>query len=330
MKPLKFKPILKQTLWGGSKIAAFKHIDDNTPNVGESWELSGVKGNVSICTEGDDVGKTLEEIIAIHGDALLGKDNHQAYGNEFPLLVKLIDAQKDLSIQVHPNDETSVRLGYDRGKTEMWYLLESDDNAQLYAGLNKEITVSEYKQHVADNTICDVLSSHSVAEGDCFFLPAGRIHSIGAGCFLAEIQQTSDVTFRIYDFNRRDKDGNLRQLHTEEAAQAIDYHVYDDYRTTYTPRKNEAVDLVACPYFNTALYDIDEPMTLDYSSLDSFVILIGLKGKATLTVCDDSCGTNGANGSYTTSLNAGETVLIPACTQQVKVEGEAKFLETFV
>ena len=173
---------------------------------------------------------------------------------------------------------------------------------------------------VADDTICDALAQYSVKEGDCFFIPAGRIHAIGAGCYLAEIQQTSDVTYRIYDYGRRDKDGNLRQLHTREAAESINYQVLPDYRQAYTPKKNEGQLLVECPYFNTAVYDLNEPMTIDYSELDSFVILIGLSGSATIT---DEEGNQ-------TSLKAGETLLVPATAQELKVEGTVKFLETYV
>ena len=202
----------------------------------------------------------------------------------------------------------------------MWYIMESAPDAKLYSGLKQQITPETYKQMVADDTICDALAQYEVKEGDVFFLPAGRIHAIGTGCFLAEIQQTSDVTYRIYDFKRKDKDGNYRELHTREAAESINYAVEQDYRTHYTPMKNEGVQLVSCPYFTTAVYDLDEAMTLDYSELDSFVILIGMKGEG--TIADDE--------GNETSLKAGETVLIPATTKELKVSGNVKFLETFV
>ena len=221
---------------------------------------------------------------------------------------------------MHPTDEIARRQGKSRGKTEMWYVMDSDKDATLLSGLKKSITSGEYKAMVADNTICDAIAQYSVREGDCFFLPAGRIHAIGAGCLLAEIQQTSDVTYRIYDYNRRDKDGNLRELHTKEAAESIDYTVENDYRTNYSAKKNQGVRLVSCPYFTTSVYDIDQPVTLDYSSLDSFVILIALEGSATLT--DE-------NGEQT-SLNAGETVLLPATASSVRVEGCVKFLESYI
>ena len=201
----------------------------------------------------------------------------------------------------------------------MWFVMESAPEAMLYNGLKMQITPEQYKQMVADDTICDALARYNVKEGDCFFIPAGRIHAIGAGCYLAEIQQTSDVTYRIYDYKRKDKDGNYRQLHTQEAAESIDYTVLDDYRTAYTPQKNEGQLLVECPYFNTTVYDLTEPMTIDYSELDSFVILIGLKGEGTLTVDGEQVG-----------FRAGETILLPATAKEVHAAGTVKFLETYV
>ena len=276
----KFKPLLKQTIWGGERIAPFKRLECNMGQVGESWEISGVKGQETVVDGGPYDGLTTNELVATLRDRLLGRDNYLRYGDEFPLLIKFIDAAGDLSVQVHPDDATAMRHGRKRGKTEMWY----------------------------------------VKEGDCFFIPSGRIHSIGAGCFLTEIQQTSDVTYRIYDFKRKDKDGNFRELHTAEAADAIDYQVQESYRTEYDRVKNEPAELVDCPYFRTALYDLDEPMTLDYSELDSFVILIGVCGEGTLT-CDD--GTSA-------TLSAGHTLLLPATTGIVGVSGKVKFLETYI
>ena len=235
------------------------------------------------------------------------------------MLIKFIDAKQDLSIQVHPDDEKAQKYGLRNGKTEMWYIMNSDADASLRCGMKAKITPEQYKAMVADGTICDAIAEYPVKEDDCFFIPAGRIHSIGKGCFLAEIQQTSDATDRIYDFNRRDKDGNLRELHTEKAAECIDYTVLNDYRTEFTAEKNRGVQIVSCPFFNTAVYDLDEPMTLDYSELDSFVVLIGLKGEARLT----------DNEGNTTTLRGGETLLVPASTATIKVDGNIKFLETY-
>ncbi len=320
MKPLKFNALLKSTLWGGDKIIPFKNLDIQQENVGESWEISGVKDNETIVADGPYAGKKLNELVEELKGKLVGEDNYQRFGNEFPLLIKFIDARQDLSIQVHPTDEIAKMQGKERGKTEMWYLMDSDKDATLLCGLKKKITPEEYAQMVENDTIVDAIDRYEVKEGDCFFLPAGRIHAIGTGCFLAEIQQTSDVTYRIYDFKRKDKNGNYRQLHTKEAAECINYNVESNYRTDYTPVKNQGVSLVQCPYFNTAVYDLNEPMTIDYSELDSFVILIGLKGNATIT----------DNEGNTFTLQAGESVLVPATTETLKVDGNIKFLETYV
>ena len=315
----KFKPLLKQTLWGGDKIIPFKRLDVTMDHVGESWEISGVEGQETVVANGPDAGKTLNALVREQKSALVGQANYERFGDEFPLLIKFIDAHRDLSIQVHPNDEVAQRHGKEHGKTEMWFCLGGEPGASLYCGLKQHITPELYAQMVANDTITDALARYDVHEGDVFFIPAGRIHAIGAGSMVAEIQQTSDITYRIYDYKRRDKDGNLRQLHTREAAEAIDYTVMDNYRTPYEVEKNVPEQLVECPYFTTALYDLDEPMLLDYSELDSFVILMGLKGEGMLT----------ADGE-TFTLRAGETILLPATTQEVKVEGELKFLETYV
>ena len=316
----KFKPLLKQTLWGGNKIIAFKHLDLQMEHVGESWEVSGIKGCESVVAGGPDEGKGLNQLVHEQKGRLVGKENYERFGDEFPLLIKFIDAHQNLSIQVHPDDETARRHGKGHGKTEMWYVLKSASGAQLYNGLRQHITPETYKQMVEDGTITNALAHYTVHEGDVFFIPAGRIHSIGAGAFVAEIQQTSDVTYRIYDFKRKDKNGNYRELHTEKAAEAIDYTVHESYRTYYEPMQDEGVQLIACPHFTTAVYDLNDPMTIDYSELDSFVVYIGLQGSCELT--DDH--------GETISFREGESVLIPATTRTIKVEGTIKFLETYV
>ena len=331
----KFEPLLKQTLWGGDKIIPFKHLDTQMENVGESWEISGVKDHETIVANGEYKGKSLNDLVHKLKGRLVGEENYQRFGDEFPLLIKFIDARKDLSIQVHPNDETAQRQGKERGKTEMWYCLGDRETGRqgdwetgrqgdkekpfLYNGLKKQITPEEYKQMVENDTITDALAQYEVHEGDVFFIPAGRIHAIGAGCFVAEIQQTSDVTYRIYDFKRKDKDGHYRELHTKEAAESIDYTVLDNYRTDYRLPQDEGVEVVSCPYFTTVVYDLTNPMTLDYSELDSFVILIAVKGAGRL-LCEGE----------EMSFQMGDTVLIPATTNEVKVEGEVKFLETYI
>lgn len=322
MNIFKFQPLLKSTLWGGERIIPFKHLNDNMENVGESWEISGVKDNETIVSEGQYKGKKLNDLVAELKEKLVGKECYKRYGDEFPLLIKFIDARQDLSIQVHPTDEIAKKQGRERGKTEMWYLMDSAPGAKLYSGLKKKITPEEYKKMVEDDTICDALAQYAVKEGDVFFLPAGRIHAIGAGCFLAEIQQTSDVTWRIYDFKRKDKNGNYRELHTQQASEAIDYAVYDNYRTEYTPVQNQRQEVVKCQYFTTSIFDLTSDggeKDLDYTDHDGFVILIGVKGEGTLT---------NANGE-STSLNTGETILIPATETKFKVTGNVRFLEVY-
>ena len=264
-------------------------------------------------------GLSLNELVNRQKGQLVGQENYERFGDEFPLLIKFIDAHRDLSIQVHPNDEVAHRHGKPCGKTEMWFVLPSEPGAQLYNGLKQQLTPEQYMRMVENDTITDALARYEVKENDVFFIPAGRIHSIGAGCFVLEIQQTSDVTYRIYDFKRRDKDGNYRQLHTKEASESIDYTVLPDYRVEYTLEKNVPQQLVQCPHFTTAVYDLTEPMLIDYSELDSFIIIICVKGEGTLT----------ADGE-TTGLKVGDTVLLPATTNEVKVEGTVKFLETYV
>lgn len=298
----KFEPLIKQMIWGS-----------------ESWQISGVAGNETIVACGEHKGESLNQLVKEQKAKLVGEDNYKRFGDEFPLLIKFIDARQDLSIQVHPNDEIAHKHGKSRGKTEMWYALECASDAKLYCGLKKEITPAEYKAMVDNDTITDALAQYDVQEDDTFFIPAGRIHAIGGGCKVAEIQQTSDVTYRIYDYKRKDKDGNYRELHTEKAAESIDYTVLPNYRTKYQPTKNEGVQIAECPYFTTAVYDLTEPMTLDYSELDSFVILIAVKGEGTIMA-------EGEELEFT----EGNTILLPATTGEVKIKGEVKFLETFV
>lgn len=318
MYPLKFEPILKSTLWGGEKIIPYKQIASEQTQVGESWELSGVKGNESVVANGPDAGKTLPELIAAYGERLLGKANYARFGEEFPLLIKFIDARQDLSIQVHPNDELAWERHRSKGKTEMWYVVDADPGARLRSGFAKQVTPAEYEASVEDNTITDILREYEVRPGDLFFLPAGRVHSIGAGSFIAEIQQTSDITYRIYDFNRRGADGKTRELHTEQAKGAIDYTVLPDYRSHYVPAENSETELVACPYFVTSLYDLDAPAEKELSQFDSFLVVMCLAGRGTLV--DDE-------GSET-PVRQGETLLVPASTRSIRFvpEGAMKIL----
>lgn len=321
MQPIKFEPIFKETIWGGNKIPRIKHIDGlEDKRIGESWEISDVEGSESVVADGPYKGLTLPTLVdKLKGD-LVGKDNYRRFGNRFPLLIKFIDACRDLSVQVHPDDETDIRQGMANGKNEMWYLLDSAPNASLRCGMNERLTPDELKRRVNDGTISDAIALYHVKAGDCFYIPAGRVHSIGTGCLLAEIQQTSDTTYRLYDYNRRDKNGNLRQLHIYQAAGCIDYSVKDDYRTHYGLEKNARVLLVECSYFKTSLYDIDRPVRLDYTSLDSFIILMGVGGIGKLT----------DNEGNVALLHECESLLIPATTATLYIEGSVKFLETHI
>ena len=309
----KFIPILKSPLWGGEKIATYKQIATDRKQIGESWELSGVEGDVSVVAEGPDAGKTLTELLARDKERLLGSRNYERFGTEFPLLIKFIDAREDLSIQVHPDDRLAWERHRSKGKTEMWYVVAADEGAHLRSGFTRQVTPAEYEKSVADDTITDLLTDHEVRPGDVFFLPAGRIHSIGAGSFIAEIQQTSDITYRIYDFNRRDANGNLRELHTEQAKGAIDYSVEADYRTRYEAVKDRPVELVACPYFTTTLYDLTRPCEIDLAATDSFLVVMCIEGSGTLT--DDQ-------GSAM-PLRQGETVLVPASAKSLSVSPQS-------
>lgn len=310
----KFKPILKTLVWGGEKIAPFKGIRTEQHNIGESWELSGVKGNESTVANGPLAGKTVSELISEYREALVGTSNYEKTGTEFPLLIKFIDARQDLSIQVHPDDRLAAeRHGGSKGKTEMWYVVDADRDAHLMSGLSKAVTPDEYVARVADHTITDVLHDYKVSPGDVFFLPAGRIHSIGAGSFIAEIQQTSDITYRIYDFGRPGLDGKPRELHTELAKDAIDYSVEPDYRTHYTRKVNEEVTLVNCRYFTTSLLEMDRPYRKDLSKLDSFLTVICTAGKGEII---------GSEGNRE-SIHQGETVLIPAAMTSVEFVPDA-------
>ena len=315
-----FKPLLKQTIWGGDKIKRMKNIVSPIDNIGESWEVSVVEGNVSVVANGEYVGRNLNDLVAEMKGDLVGKHVYERFGDEFPLLVKFIDASQNLSIQVHPNDEQARVRGLKRGKTEMWYVMDSAPNAMLRCGLSKAITPMQYKAMVEDGSIIDAICRYDVKEGDCFFIPAGRVHSIGAGCFLAEIQETSDVTYRIYDFKRKDKNGNYRQLHTNEAAEVIDYGISENYRTEYAEKQGQPTVLVNCDHFVTSLYDIADTMTLDFASLDSFVILICVKGKGTITDC----------AGHTTALAIGACALLPANLSLVSASGCMKLLETHI
>ena len=273
MKPFKFEPYLKETIWGGKQIAEYKGIKACSENIGESWEISGVKGHESIVAEGgtscEDKGLTISELIQKYREKLLGEKVYERFGTDFPLLIKFIDSRQDLSVQVHPDDKLAKERHGCQGKTEMWYIINSKPGAKIYAGLNKHITPEDYVRMTDKETIdghsplMDVIAAHDSHVGDIFFLPAGRLHSIGAGNLLVEIQQTSDITYRVYDFGRRDANGNTRELHIDLAKDAIDYNVYTDCRSTYD-KDAQIAELVKCKYFDVRKLTIDKKASIDF------------------------------------------------------------------
>ena len=323
MKPFKFEPYLKETIWGGKQIAEYKGIKACSENIGESWEITGVKGHESIVAEGgtscEDKGLTISELIQKYREKLLGEKVYEQFGTEFPLLIKFIDSRQDLSVQVHPDDKLAKERHGCQGKTEMWYIINSKPGAKIYAGLNKHITPEDYVRMTDKETIdghsplMDVIAAHDSHVGDIFFLPAGRLHSIGAGNLLVEIQQTSDITYRVYDFGRRDANGNTRELHIDLAKDAIDYNVYTDIRSTYD-KDAQIAELVKCKYFDVRKLTIDKKASIDFK-IQSFVIAICLKGKAEI------------NGTY---IRQGEIILVPADNNILNITGTVELLTAFV
>ena len=320
--PFTFKPVFKEIIWGGTHILPYKGYSANMRNIGESWELSHVAQNFSVVANGMLAGTTIDELIKEYGIQLLGAKVIRQFGTTFPLLIKFIDAHESLSIQVHPNDELAQARYLSFGKTEMWYVIKADPEAFIYSGFSQPINADEYVRRVEENSITDVLQRFEVKEGDVFFVPAGRIHSIGAGCFIAEIQQTSDISYRIYDYNRKDMNGNSRDLHIELAKDAINYTDYHDYRMTYTPVPNQVVPLVQCNYFTTNLLELDIPQERNYVALDSCIIYVCLEGKASLR----------DNQNNELTVQQGQTVLIPAETQHITItpDPQTKLLETYI
>lgn len=320
--PLKFKTIFKDKIWGGEKIKTYLGKDFSPlPNCGETWEISGVRSDVSVVENGTLTGTSLADLLADKKGELLGQRNYERFGNEFPLLIKFIDANDDLSIQVHPNDELAEKRHKSKGKTEMWYVIQADEGASLISGFNQELTKEVYLEKFNAGELADILNKEEVAAGDVFFLPAGRVHTIGKGLLIAEIQQTSDITYRIYDFDRVDDKGNKRELHVEEALDAIDYTFHKEYKTKYSKTQNETVELVDCPYFTTNILAYTEEVARDYSILDSFVIHVCVEGSYVLNY-----------GIEELPVQMGDCVLIPASSEKVvlKTNSGFKILESYI
>ena len=316
--PLKFQTIFKEKIWGGQKIKKILGKDiGNLNNCGETWELSGVKGNVSLVSNGSLAGIDLNQLIKKYGAELMGQKIITRFGNEFPLLIKFIDAAEDLSIQVHPDDDLARKRHNGFGKTEMWHILQADKNSTLISGFNKQTNREEYLDFFESGRLMELLNSEKAEQGDVFFLPAGRIHTIGKGLLLAEIQQTSDITYRIYDFDRVDKEGNRRTLHLEESLDALDFNFYEKYKTDYSKKKNTENKIISSTFFTTNKFILDKPLTLDRFSQDCFKIYI----------C--TAGTGIVEGE---NLKTGEVLLVPANKKFISIEPKHEFelLETYI
>ena len=320
--PLKFETIFKDKLWGGEKIRTVLNKDfGELPNCGETWEISGVKGNISVVANGALKGKDLTALLAEYKGQLVGESVYNKFGDEFPLLVKFIDANDDLSVQVHPDDALAKERHDSFGKTEMWYIFQADEGATLNSGFNRPLTKETYLEYFNNGKLMDILNVDDVKANDVYFLPAGRVHYIGKGCLLAEIQQTSDITYRIYDFDRTDASGQKRELHTEESLDAIDFSYHDNYKTDYQDKVNEVIELVSCQYFTTNKLHYDQKVVRDHSDLDSFVIYVCMEGALNMHYGDELI-----------SVEKGEAVLVPASISNLTLEprGEFKVLESFV
>lgn len=319
--PLKFIPVLKDKIWGGSKLKELFDKPSQTNKLGESWELSGYDGDVSVVSNGSLAGKNLKDLIEHYKGDLVGNLVFERFGNTFPLLFKLIDANDNLSIQVHPGDEVAFQRHKSFGKTEMWYVIDADPDGALIIGFKKNCTKEAYLKALEEGTLETLLQSVKVTKGDVFFIPAGLVHAIGKGVVLAEIQQTSDLTYRIYDYKRKDEKGNERQLHTREALDVIDFSASSDPKTVYTGSINELATLVSCEYFTTNMVHFNEQFNRFYGKVDSFVVYMCMEGNFEL-VC------NGGS----TSVTKGETILIPACIDEVELipQGEVTLLEVYV
>lgn len=322
--PLLFEPNLHSVVWGGNQLRPYKGLELSDEPIGESWEVSAVPTSTSIVSNGLYAGKDLISIINENPDAILGKKVNEKYNGKLPLLVKFIDARRDLSIQVHPNDEMAQREHGKMGKSEMWYVIKADEDAHLYAGFKEEITPEEYQQHIADGFITEVLADHKVKAGDVFYLPAGRVHAICSGILLAEVQQSSDVTYRIFDYNRPGLDGKPRELHTELAAQALDYHVIDNYRTEYTETSNKAVKIIDSPYFSVRVLKVSNHFHRDLRKYDSFIIAMCIEG-----VCKIRVRSTGDE----IELKEGYSTLIPAAIVDYDIipqQGTTRILDAFI
>ena len=308
--PLKFKPIFKDKIWGGDRIRSVMGLDFSPlPNCGEAWMLSGVAGNPSVVSNGFLAGNELNELLEVYMYDLVGDEVYEKFGNEFPVLIKLIDANDWLSIQVHPDDELAAKRNIGRGKTEMWYIMDAEPGSELIIGFNRDVSREACQEALASGKLLELLHYEPVRKGDAFFINSGKIHAIGGGILLAEIQQSSDVTYRVYDFDRKDAEGNPRELHTDLALDAMDYARRDDFRIAYPSEKNTAAPLVDSAYFKTSCLHLDSPLMCEFKSQGSFRVYVCVDGSATLEL-----------GSYSVPIEKGETALLPAAAPELRIQ----------
>lgn len=315
--PLQFEPILKERIWGGTKLKTYLNKPITSEITGESWEISTVEGDVSVIANGDFKGKSLNDLIDEFPEAILGSKVYAEFGKQFPLLFKYLDAREDLSIQLHPNDELAKKRHNSFGKTEMWYVMQADEGARLIVGFKEKSTPEEYLKRINDKTIVDILDAKKVKTGDVFMLETGTIHAIGAGIVIAEIQQTSDITYRIYDFDRVDANGNKRELHVDLSLEAINYETVDAQKN-YTKTENVSNPVVDCKYFTTNFLPLDGEITV-YKHGTSFTVYMCTEGNFELTVNNE-----------TYDYKTGDTILLPASLTDFRLSGKANILEIYI
>jgi mannose-6-phosphate isomerase len=318
--PIKFTPILKEKIWGGTKLKNVLSKKSPTDSIGESWELSGVDGDISIISNGFLVGKSIREIIEEYKGEIVGEKVYKEFGAIFPLLFKFIDANDDLSIQLHPNDELAAKRHNSFGKTEMWYVVDADEDARLIVGFNGEYSKEAYINELEADNLLHILNTVSIKKGDSFFIEVGTIHAIGKGSLVAEIQQTSDITYRVFDWNRKDNFGNERELHNDLAMDALDFTKKTTCQVEYLNNMNESSNIVDCNYFTTNKINIDSSYNLDIEDLDSFVVYMCIEGTAIIKIGNDF-----------EEINKGETLLIPAVSKRIEIKSEsAELLEVYI
>lgn len=317
--PLKFRPILKDKIWGGTKLKTILQKDSSLPNIGESWEISDVEGDTSIVSNGNLENQSLKQLLQLYKDELIGKKNYEQFGDKFPLLIKFIDAKQDLSIQLHPNDALAKARHNSFGKTEMWYVMQADEDSNLIVDFNQKMTPELYLEHLEQKTLPKILNFDKVKAGDTYFIEVGRVHAIGAGVMLAEIQQTSDITYRIYDWDRTDDFGNERELHTDLAIDAIGFDMPNNFRVKYSEKPNQSNEMVSCPYFTTSYLKVDQEIQKE-NTHDSFVIYICVEGEAQIKT-----------ETYSEVIKKGETLLVPAAISSYQISAnDATLLEVYL